>query len=76
MPGGAITYGQQDSESSAVWLKRISRRFPRVCWLNPVPREIWEYGQFYTLQRIRKYFHMEDMTLGGIKRMVEFLGEH
>lgn len=32
------------------------------------------YG-YYTLNQIRSIFDMEDMTLGGIKGMVEFLSE-
>jgi hypothetical protein len=45
-------------------------------WLNPIPKNVWPtaYGG-YTLHRIRSVFHMEDMTLGGIKGMVEFLSE-
>jgi uncharacterized protein len=56
------------------WLKRIAERFKYTVWLNPIPRERWggNHGAF-TLQRIREVFHMEDMTLGGVKGMVEFL---
>lgn len=76
-PGGAISYyGGYDERPSTYWLKRIADRFPHTCWLNPLPRREWHnaYGA-YTLNRIREFFHMEDMTLGGIKGMVEFLSE-
>jgi len=78
-PGGAITYynyNDQRHPASIYWLKRLAERFPHACWLNPIPREQWgdTYGA-YTLNRIRDLFHMEDMTLGGIKGMVEFLSE-
>lgn len=75
--GGAISYsGAQAHHPSTYWLGRIKDRFPHTCWLNPIPREYWgnTYGA-YTLHRIRDFFHMEDMTLGGIKGMVEFLSE-
>ena len=57
-------------------MKRIAERVPHACWLNPIPKEHWDqtYGS-YTLTTIRNIFHMEDMTLGGIKSMVEFLSE-
>ncbi len=75
--GGAIDnwYALNDPPSTH-WLKRISERFPHTCWLNPIPQEHWEttYGA-YTLNRVRGFFHMEDMTLGGIRNMVEFLSE-
>jgi hypothetical protein len=45
-------------------------------WLNPIPRERWggNYGAF-TLKKIREVFHMEDMTLGGVKGMVQKLSD-
>ncbi len=76
-PHGAIyAYGHDDPRPSAYWLEQIAARFKHSVWLNPVSRKEWEntYGA-YTLNRIRDIFHMEDMTLGGIKGMVEFLSE-
>ncbi len=77
LPGGAMAYwGGAAQLPSLYWLHRIAERFRHACWLNPIPRDQWEttYGA-YTLNRIRSLFHMEDMTLGGIKGMVEFLSE-
>lgn len=76
-PGGALSYyGGPLQLPSTYWLKRIADRFRRSCWLNPLPRETWEttYGA-YTVQRIRSFFHMEDLSLGGIKGMVAHLSE-
>lgn len=75
--GGAISsYGGRETKPSTYWLRHLSDRFAHTCWLNPIPREHWDstYGS-YTLNRIRDYFHMEDMTLGGLKDMVAFLSE-
>lgn len=75
--GGAISsYGGRAQRPSTYWLKRINERFAHTCWLNPIPRENWgnAYGS-HTLRRIGSIFHMEDMTLGGIKGMVDFLSE-
>jgi len=77
LPGGAMAYwGGAAQLPSLYWLHRIAERFRHACWLNPIPRDQWEttYGA-YTLNRIRSLFHMEDMTLGGIRGMVEFLSE-
>ena len=41
---------------------------------NVVLRWTGNYGA-WTLKRIKEVFHMEDMTLGGIKGMVEFLSD-
>jgi uncharacterized protein with von Willebrand factor type A (vWA) domain len=75
--GGSISYYQgRQQKPSTYWLGRIKDRFPHACWLNPIPRDQWDsiYGN-HTLNRIRSFFHMEDMTLGGIKGMVDFLSE-
>jgi uncharacterized protein with von Willebrand factor type A (vWA) domain len=75
--GGAISsYGGRSQKPSTYWLRRLGERFPHTCWLNPIAKEYWgnTYGA-YTLNRIREIFHMEDMTLGGVKGMVEFLSE-
>lgn len=76
-PGGAISFGVHDEQPSIVWLNRISERFKKSVWLNPIAREEWTdtYGQ-WTLTKIRNVFHMEDMTLRGVKGMVKKLSEN
>ncbi len=76
-PFGSITgFDLQDTRPSFHWLTRISERFKHSVWLNPIPRERWggNYGAF-TLKKIREVFHMEDMTLGGVKGMVHKLSD-
>ncbi len=76
-PFGSITgFDLNDSRPAIHWLHKIERRFKYSCWLNPIPRDRWggDYGAF-TLKRIREVFHMEDLTLGGVKGMVEFLSD-
>ena len=74
-PRGAISFYADDSEASIVWLERLHDRFRHSVWLNPIPKESWgsAYGR-YTLHKIREVFRMEDLTLGGLKRAVEYLG--
>ncbi len=73
-PGGAITWGTNDAEPSLRWLERLRDRFRHTVWLNPIPKENWPeaYGRT-TIKRIGEVFRMEDLTLGGIKRAVEYL---
>lgn len=75
VPHGASDYHEDDQEPSLVWLRRLRQRFPRTVWLNPIPKEDWPdaYGRA-TISQIREVFEMEDLTLGGIKRAVSFLG--
>jgi len=73
-PGGALTWGVDDQESSLRWLEKLRDRFRHAVWLNPIPKETWReaYGRT-TIRRIGDVFRMEDLTLGGIKRAVEYL---
>jgi len=57
-----------------VWLKLIRQRFKYSAWLNPIPKNYWDetHGS-ETIRIIRDIFHMEDLTLNGIKNTVEYL---
>jgi len=73
-PNGAIDFYADDDKPSQEWLKRIKERFSHSVWLNPIPQEDWPrvHGQ-WTLARISEIFQMEELTLRGIKRAVEYL---
>jgi len=76
-PYGSISgFNLDDTRPSVYWLHRIADRFEHSVWLNPIPRIRWggNYGAM-TLKKIHDIFHMEDMTLGGVKGMVEFLSD-
>jgi len=72
-PQGSIEYGVDDSKPGYYWLERINKRFRYCVWLNPIRKGRWDRYGSQTFQEIRKIFHMEDLTLGGIKSMVEYL---
>ena len=73
-PSGSIYFGEEEGEASLRWLERLRDRFRHAAWLNPIPKELWRdvYGRA-TIQKIGEVFHMEDLTLGGIKRAVAWL---
>lgn len=76
-PFGSISgFNLNDARPSVYWLRRIADRFEHSVWLNPIPRVRWggNYGAM-TLKKVHEIFHMEDMTLGGVKGMVEFLSD-
>ena len=74
-PHGAISLWSEDPEPSLLWLQRLRDRFRHAVWLNPLPKDDWPeaYGRT-TIKRIGEVIHMEDLTLGGIKRAVTWLG--
>jgi uncharacterized protein with von Willebrand factor type A (vWA) domain len=54
------------------WLLELKKAFPASVWLNPIPRDSWE-RESTTIRQIQRIFHMEDLTLGGIKNAVNTL---
>jgi uncharacterized protein len=73
-PSGSIYFGDEETDASLHWLERLRDRFRHTAWLNPIPKELWPdvYGRT-TIKKIGEVFHMEDLTLGGIKRAVAWL---
>lgn len=70
---GSISWSGNE-EPSISWLNKIKNRFKHIVWLNPIPKEQWQnsYGS-WTINRINNIFHMEDFTLSGLKKSVEYL---
>ncbi len=54
------------------WLKELREIYPVSVWLNPIPGERWEL-QSATIEQIQRIFHMEDLTLAGIKNAVAYM---
>lgn len=71
---GSLTYDDTDAYPSFNYLKRLEKRFPHAVWLNPIPKHQWQHVHgAWTLNKIREVFHMEDLTLGGIRQAVEYM---
>jgi uncharacterized protein len=74
-PYGLIYFNANyDGEPSINWLEKIRKKFKYSIWLNPITTDKWDdaFG-VWTINKIRQIFHMEDLTLNGIKNAVEFL---
>jgi uncharacterized protein len=54
------------------WLQELKKAFPASVWLNPIPKARWE-RESTSIRQIQRIFHMEDLTLGGIKNAVNYL---
>ncbi|WP_275288615.1 vWA domain-containing protein [Halomonas elongata] len=64
-PGGSVEHF--NDEAGAVWLSRLTRAFPRLVWLNPMPRRFWEFTHSTQLIREAIDDRMYPMTLGGLE---------
>ncbi|HEY5558569.1 MAG TPA: VWA domain-containing protein [Steroidobacteraceae bacterium] len=70
-PGGSIEHWNE--EAGAVWMKRLLANYPHHVWLNPEPRERWQYTP--SVQITRELFEekMFPLTLEGLDRAMREL---
>jgi len=70
--GGANEH--YNEEAGAVWLQRVTEKWPDHIWINPTPETHWPYTQ--SIAMIREIFpqRMFPMTLKGIEGAMKELG--
>ena len=64
-PGGSVEHF--NDEPGAVWLKRLTEKFPHLAWLNPMPSRAWEHTPSNKLIRQLINERMYPMTLEGLE---------
>jgi len=66
MPGGSVEHW--NAEAGAVWLQRLTAHFRHFAWLNPEPRERWDYTPSIAITRQLVEERMFPLTLEGLDR--------
>ena len=64
-PGAAVEY--TNDEAGAVWMERITRTYPHLVWLNPVPEKLWAETESVALVRTLVEDRMYPLTLAGLE---------
>ncbi len=62
--GGSVEHWNE--EPGAVWIKRLLNTYPKAVWLNPEPRERWEYTPSTKLVRELMDDRMYPLTVAGL----------
>lgn len=62
--GGSVEH--HNDEAGAVWLDRLTTTYPASIWLNPLPREHWDYGSSIAMIRRIMQDRMFPLTLEGL----------
>ena len=72
LSNGAIDYFSKVRVPGRDWLWQVRNYFAHSVWLNPIPRHLWP-KESQTIYQIGEIFPMEELTLAGIRRAVEWL---
>ncbi len=70
-PGGSVEHWNE--EPGAVWIKRLLNTYPKAIWLNPEPRNRWDYAPSIKLTRELMDDRMYPLTLAGLDEGIRAL---
>ena len=70
-PGGSVEHWNE--EPGELWLRRLRETYEKVVWLNPVPREEWDWTQSVSMVNQLMEGQMYPMTLEGMEQSMAFL---
>jgi uncharacterized protein with von Willebrand factor type A (vWA) domain len=70
-PGGSVEHFNE--ESGQVWLRRLTDRFAKAIWLNPVPEDRWQFVQSIRIVERLMERRMFPLTLDGLERGIRAL---
>jgi uncharacterized protein len=72
-PGGSVEHWNE--EAGEVWMRRLKQTYEKVIWINPVPREEWEYTQSTAMTHKLLEGHMYPLTLRGLEEAMGYLSK-
>lgn len=62
--GGSVEHWNE--EPGAVWIKRLLNTYPKAIWLNPEPRDRWDYTPSVKITREIMRDRMYPLTIAGL----------
>ena len=69
--GGSVEHWNE--EPGAVWIKRLLNTYPKAIWLNPEPRNRWDYTPSIKLTRDIMGDRMYPLTIAGLDEGIKAL---
>jgi len=63
-PGGSVEHWNE--EAGNVWMERVLSLYQRAIWLNPQPREVWDYYESLRVIKTVMNDRMYPLTLEGL----------
>ncbi|SFM53605.1 vWA domain-containing protein [Halopseudomonas yangmingensis] len=72
-PGGSVEHWNE--EAGAVWLRRFIDKYKKVIWINPYPKDAWEYTSSTRMIRELVEDKMYPLTLQGLEDGMRYLSK-
>ena len=70
---GSVEHMNQ--ESGEIWLERILNKWHKAIWLNPTPKNHWQYSATTTAIEKQINGHMYPLTLEGMSQAISYLSK-
>lgn len=70
-PGGSVEHWNE--EAGDVWMNRLLKTFPKSIWLNPEPKERWDYTPSVKIVRQLMNERMYPLTIAGLDEGIKAL---
>ena len=71
--GGSVEHWNE--EPGAAWMQRMTEIFDKVVWINPTPKETWEYSTSVGIIRELVNGNMFPLTIRGLEESMGFLSK-
>jgi uncharacterized protein len=71
--GGSVEHWNE--EPGAVWLQRFSEFYSKLVWINPTPRETWEYSPSVGMTQQLVEGQMFPLTVRGLEESMNYLSK-
>ena len=71
--GGSVEHWNE--EAGAIWMQRFIDTFEKLIWINPTPKDTWEYSTSVAITEKLVEDHMYPLTISGIEEGMNFLSK-
>ena len=71
--GGSVEHWNE--EPGALWMTRFMACYDKIVWINPTPRETWEYSTSVAMTRELVDGRMYPLTIGGLEGGMSYLSK-
>jgi len=71
--GGSVEHWNE--EPGALWMSRFTTAYDKVVWINPTPRETWDYSTSVAMTRELVDGEMYPLTISGLEGGMGYLSK-